>query len=177
MERSAERSDSIKILISLHSHLEDFRIHVRSPSWISIALLHTRATKIEVRVNLTGDVVFAALLLAALRSGDRNHMLVAVHADKRRVGRSVDHTLYSVAHSLNRIRDRVDRPYDTLCCVGVDYRCRSVDSFKRHFLVALDSAELLFKHSSKLVHALAEVFFLVGRHTDNGISVAWDNVA
>lgn len=90
MERSAERSDSIKILISLHSHLEDFRIHVRSPSWISVALLHTRATKIEVRVNLTGDVVFAALLLAALRSGDRNHMLVAVHADKRRVGRSVD---------------------------------------------------------------------------------------
>ena len=64
----------------------------------------------------------------------------------------------------------VDTPNDTLCSVGVDYRCRSVDSFKCHFLVALNSAELLFKHSGKFVHALAEVFFLVGRHSDNDIA-------
>ena len=70
----------------------------------------------------------------------------------------------------------MDGENDAFCSVAVDNVFRSFSRFEFDNLVAFDALVFFFDSSGEEVEACAEVFLLVGRNTDDSISVARDYV-
>ena len=127
--------------------------------------------------HFAGDFEFAGFFLAALGCSNHNLVFLTFNADKGKIGRSAYHTLDAAAHRYHCIRSRIHAIYNPLCSITVDYIFRSVSRFELNKLAVLYTFIFRLDYGRKIVETRAQIFFLVGRHTDYSVCVARNHIA
>ena len=177
MQSRAKRSNAIQILVCLNRNLQNLGIHIWGPTRIAVALLHFSTCKLEMCNHFAGDFEFAGFFLAALRSSNHNLVFITVNADKGKVCRSAYHTLDAAAHRYHCVGSGIYAIHNALCSITVDYIFRSVGRFELNKLAVLYTFIFRLDYGRKIVETRAQIFFLVGRHTDYSVCVARNHIA